>query len=90
MTGLKYLFLEVVTQLLINLKKNIGVYSKPRSYFLVVYSKQPILELTQSSGSEFKARMCSPQQVTHLPPPPQCVIFYFPWHKHQLEGTNIL
>ena len=52
MTGLKYLFLEVVTQLLINLKKNIQVYSKPTSFFLVVYSKQPILELTQSGGSE--------------------------------------
>ena len=26
----------------------------------------------------------SPRQVTHLPP----VIFYFPWQRHQIEGTN--
>ena len=29
--------------------------------------------------------MWSPRQVTHLP---LCGIFYFPWHRHQIEGTN--
>ena len=28
----------------------------------------------------------SSQQVTHLPP--VCGIFYFPWHRHHIEGTN--
>ena len=27
----------------------------------------------------------SPQQVTVYP---LCGIFYFPWHRHQIEGTN--
>ena len=29
--------------------------------------------------------MWSPRQVTHLP---LCGVFYFPWHRHQIEGTN--
>ena len=32
--------------------------------------------------------MWSPRQVTHLPPVSLCGIFYFPWHRHQIEGTN--
>ena len=31
--------------------------------------------------------MWSPRQVTHLPPH-LCGIFYFPWHRHQIEGTD--
>ena len=33
--------------------------------------------------------MWSPRQVTHLPPVWGLLhLFYFPWHRHQIEGTN--
>ena len=39
---------------------------------------------TGKRGEE--ARMWSPRQVTHVYP--LCGIFHFPWHRHQIEGTN--
>ena len=32
--------------------------------------------------------MWSPRQVARLHIYPLCGIFYFPWHRHQIEGTN--
>ena len=53
-----------------------------------VYSKQPIFGLTQEWLRElsFYRLECGVHDrlyIYHL-----CGIFYFPWHRHQIEGTN--
>ena len=34
--------------------------------------------------------MWSPRQVTHLPPVWDLIIFYFPLHRHQIEGCQVV
>ena len=53
-----------------------------------VYSKQPIFGLTQEWFRElsFSRLECGVHDKVHIYP--LCGIFYFPWHKHQLEGIN--
>ena len=54
----------------------------------LVYSKQPIFGLTQEWFRElsFSRLECGVDDKLHIYP--LCGIFYFPWHKHQIEGTN--
>ena len=59
------------------------------SYVLsYVYSKQPIFGLTQEWFRElsFSRLECGVHDRLHIYP--LCGIFYFPWHRHQTEGTN--
>ena len=53
-----------------------------------VYSKQPIVGLTQEWLRElsFSRLKCGVRDRLHIYP--LCGIFYFPWHRHQIEGTN--
>ena len=53
-----------------------------------IYSKQPILGLTQEWFRElsFSRLECGVHDKLHIYP--LCGIFYFPWHRHQIEGTN--
>ena len=53
------------------------------------YSKQPIFGLTQEWFRElsFSRLDCGVHDKLHIYP--LCGIFYFPWHRHQIEaGTN--
>ena len=53
-----------------------------------VYSKQPIFRLTQEWFRElsFSRLECGVHDRLHIYP--LCGIFYFPWHRHQIEGSN--
>ena len=53
-----------------------------------VYSKQPIFGLTQEWLRElsFSRLECGVHDRLHSYP--LCGIFYFPWQRHQIEGTN--
>ena len=55
---------------------------------VLIYSKQPILGLTQEWFLElsFSRLECGVHDRLHIYP--LCGIFYFPWHMHQIEGTN--
>ena len=60
----------------------------PHRSSLLVYSKQPIFGLTQEWLRElsFSRLDCGVHDRLHIYP--MCEIFYFPWHRHQIEGTN--
>ena len=58
-------------------------FSQPVDILVVscVYSKQPIFGLTLEWLRECGVH--DKLHIYHL-----CGIFYFPWHRHQIEGTN--
>ena len=58
------------------------------NWFLVMYSKQRILGLTQEWFRElsFSRLECGVHDRLHIYR--LCRIFSFPWHRHQIEGTN--
>ena len=70
--------------------KNVGfrlvIYKK---FFVLsfIYSKQPILDLTQVWSRElsFSRLECGVQDRLHIYP--MCGILYFPRHKHQIDWT---
>ena len=55
-----------------------------------VYSKQPIFGLTQEWFRElsFYRLECVESTTSYTFPVQTGGIFYFPWHRHQIEGTN--
>ena len=71
--------------------KNTTKGSVTVSLFLsyTVYSKEPILGLTQEWFRElsFPRLECRVHDKFHIYP--LCSVFYFPWHRHQIEGTKV-
>ena len=65
-------------------------------FFLIVYSKQPIFGLTQEWYRElsFSRLECGlfffgvDDRLHIYGIYPLCGLFYFPWHRHQIEGTD--
>ena len=55
---------------------------------MYIYSKQPIFGLTQEWFRELSFSRLEGGVHDRLHIYPLCGIFYFPWHRHQIEGTN--
>ena len=64
-------------------------FGKLFAFLVSIYSKQPIFGLTQPEWFRelsFSRLECGVHDRLHIYP--LCGIFYFPWHRHQIEGTN--
>ena len=75
----------------VNQTRMFGIEQFSRQLFLVLVSILQTAHLWANTGVVFRELSFSRLECgvhDRLPIYPLCGVFYFPWHRHQIEGTN--